>query len=167
MHIQESIQNQFFAALEMLKNAVVQCPPSHWDDAQSPKKFWHVAYHTLFYTHLYLQTSGESFTAWPKHRAEYHDMDAASRTATPLVAYSKEEILEYLAFCRREVAKKTANLDLDAESGFSWLPFNKMELQIYNIRHIQHHAAELAEWLGANAGIQLNWVGSKPASENA
>ena len=161
MYIQDSIQSQFYAALEMLKDTVVQCPETRWDDSQSAKKFWHVAYHTLFYTHLYLQTSENSFTGWYKHRVGYNQLSSEPEGETELLPYSREEILEYIEFCQNQVAEKTASLDMEAESGFSWLPFNKLELQIYNIRHIQHHAAELAEWLGANEGIELGWVGSK------
>lgn len=49
-------------------------------------------------------------------------------------------------------------VDLDAASGFHWLPFTKMELQIYSIRHIMMHTGELAEQLG-QTGIQVDWVG--------
>jgi hypothetical protein len=53
-------------------------------------------------------------------------------------------------------------LDLEAESGFNWLPFDKLELQIYNIRHIQQHTGELYERLGTSGSIELSWVGMKP-----
>ncbi|MCL4826199.1 MAG: hypothetical protein KJZ95_02460 [Caldilinea sp.] len=43
-------------------------------------------------------------------------------------------------------------------SGFYWLPMNKLELQIYNIRHIHAHASELAERLSQRAGIEIDWV---------
>ena len=54
------------------------------------------------------------------------------------------------------------SLDLEAESGFHWLPFDKLELQIYNIRHIQQHTGELYERLGTAGGVELGWVGMKP-----
>ena len=50
-------------------------------------------------------------------------------------------------------------LDLQAESGFDWLPFNKLELQFYNIRHIQQHTGELCERLGTVGDIEVDWVG--------
>ena len=56
------------------------------------------------------------------------------------------------------------SLDLEAESGFYWLPFDKLELQIYNIRHIQQHTGELCERLGARGDIEVGWVGTKPAT---
>ena len=50
---------------------------------------------------------------------------------------------------------------LDAPSGFEWLPFNKPELQFYNIRHIQHHTGELCERLGVMGEIEVPWIGTK------
>lgn len=52
-------------------------------------------------------------------------------------------------------------LNLEAASGFEWLPFNKLELQIYSIRHIQQHAGELMERLGTRADAEIAWVGMK------
>ena len=45
------------------------------------------------------------------------------------------------------------------ESGFSWLPFGKLELQFYSIRHVQHHTGELCERLGTTGDIEVGWVG--------
>ncbi len=75
--------------------------------------------------------------------------------------YSKEDILEYLEVCRKAVKERVASLDLEAASGFHWLPFNKLELQFYNIRHIQHHAGQLIDRLRNHDGIGVGWVGMK------
>ena len=74
--------------------------------------------------------------------------------------YSKAEVLEYLGFCQGQVALILPELNLESdESGFSWLPFNKLELQFYNIRHLQQHIGELCERLGTKARIDVDWVG--------
>ena len=52
-------------------------------------------------------------------------------------------------------------LNLEATSGFEWLPFSKLELQIYTIRHIQQHTGELMERLGTRANVEIDWVGMK------
>jgi hypothetical protein len=57
------------------------------------------------------------------------------------------------------VSEQVPQLNLDAESGFYWLPFDKAELQIYNIRHLQQHAGELMERLGSRAALDVDWVG--------
>jgi hypothetical protein len=66
----------------------------------------------------------------------------------------------YLELCRAEVEKQVPLLRLEEGSGFSWLPFNKLELQFYNIRHLQHHTGQLIERLRTVAGIGVGWVGS-------
>ena len=76
--------------------------------------------------------------------------------------YRKEEVLEYFQLCRQEVKKQVDALDLETESGFEWLPFGKLELQFYNIRHLQHHTGELCERLWAAEKIEINWVGVNP-----
>jgi hypothetical protein len=151
---QQIIRSQYLATLEMLKHAIEECPDTLWNDPADKNKFWHVAYHALFYTHLYLQPTEQAFKPWGQHRHQ-HDL---SEEAEP---YSKAEVLDYLTFCQQEVKEKVPQLNLDAESGFYWLPMNKAELQIYNIRHLQQHAGELMERLGSRARIEVDWVGVK------
>jgi hypothetical protein len=153
MNTKEIIKSQYLASLEMLRGAVIQCPDSLWDDPAYKNRFWHVVYHALFYTHLYLQPSEQDFIPWPKNWSGSNELDHAGEP------YSKDEILEYFEICREQVVKQTQSLDLDAPSGFDWLPFTKLELQFYTIRHIQQHAGELCERLGAVGGIEVDWVG--------
>jgi hypothetical protein len=51
---------------------------------------------------------------------------------------------------------------MNAESGFHWLPFNKLELQFYNIRHLQQHVGELSEQLSDKTGLEIRWVKATP-----
>lgn len=166
MRLKEVIQSQYLAALEMLNRAVEQCPQEAWDNKNEKNRFWHICYHTLFYTHLYLQRKEEDFTPWEKHREEYPFLGTLPwpphREPTIGEPYTRSEILEYLEFCNCEVKQLVPSLELDAESGFYWLPFNKLELQIYNIRHIQHHAGQLIDRLRNREDVGVDWVGMKP-----
>ena len=74
MNIKAIIASQYLAALEMLEQAVLKCPESLWNSSEDKAKFWHVAYHALFYTHLYLQNTHQDFTPWHKHRENYNYM---------------------------------------------------------------------------------------------
>jgi len=164
MDIQQVIQSQYLAALAMLEQAIVKCPQTLRADPDDKNKFWHVAYHALFYTHLYLQDTEEDFTPWEKHHDEYQFMGPMPWPPHDLPKigepYTREDVLAYLAFVREQVQVRVPALDLEASSGFEWLPFGKLELQFYNIRHLQQHAAEVYERLGARAGIDLDWIGS-------
>jgi hypothetical protein len=147
MKLHQIIQSQYLASLEMLKQVIVKCPKALWDASGNQDKFWRKSYHALFYAHLYLQNAEKDFVPWEKH----HDPDGE-------MPFPKEEVLEYLAFVEQQVIDCVPRTNLEAESGFYWLPFDKLELQLYNIRHIQQHTGELYERLGAYGNIELDWV---------
>jgi hypothetical protein len=161
MRAKETIKSQYYASLEMLKQAIEACPESLWYGPEPRNPFWHTAYHVLFYTHFYLQTSEDDFVPWEKHREVYVSLGSSGERSESEEPFSKEEILAYHELCREQVEEKVTSLDLEAQSGFSWLPFDKLELQIYSIRHIQQHTGELYERLGTNRDIELGWVGMK------
>jgi hypothetical protein len=158
METKQVIKSQYLAALEMLKLAVVKCPDSVWNAPEDKNKFWHLAYHALFYTHLYLQQTIADFKPWEKHQDGLQQPGSAAENAP--AAFDREEILAYLSICQEEVEDKTRLLDLESDSGFEWLHFSKLELQFYNIRHLQQHVGELYERLGGRADIDLDWIGS-------
>ena len=165
MDIAATVSSQYLAALEMLKQTISQCPESIWDSAEDKTKFWRIAYHVLFYTHLYLQDTAQTFTPWHLHRRDYELLGRRPWAPNdPIVIgepYDKATVLDYLAFCQQQVAERVPALNPEAGSGFDWLPFNKLELQIYNIRHLQQHTGELMERLGTRTGIELDWVAMK------
>jgi hypothetical protein len=156
-----TIARQYRASLAMLGQAIELCPEPLWLSTEYPNKFWHIAHHTLFYTHLYLQPSEADFRSWAKYRKDSQYLGSrpcAPGTPAVQTPYTKAEILEYHELCRADVEARVPALDLAAPSGFSWLPFNKLEVQFYNIRHVQHHTGQLADRLRAAAGIGLSWV---------
>jgi hypothetical protein len=166
VNFREVIKSQYYASLEMLKQAVIACPQSLWNDEANKNKFWHIAYHVLFYTHLYLQDSEKAFTPWDKHKNESQFMGPLPWPphANPNITetYKKEDILEYIEICIKEVEDKISNLNMEAQSGFHWLHFNKFELQFYNIRHIQHHTGALIDRLRTSTNVGVKWIAVRP-----
>ena len=159
MNFSAMIQSQYLAALEMLKGTITRCPESIWNSPDDKTPFWQIAYHTLFFTHLYIQDSIKTYAPWHLHRNDYESLGHdAAHIAEP---YDKATVLDFMEFCGQEVAKMVPELNLEGESGFDWLPMNKLELQIYNIRHIQQHTGELMERLGGRTGAKLDWVSFK------
>jgi DinB superfamily len=160
--IQHTVARQYRASLAMLRQAIELCPEPLWLSEDHRNRYWHIAYHTVFYTHLYLQPSEADFRAWPKHRKDSQYLgprpSAPGETRKVEPPCTKAEVIEYLELCRSEVEARVPGLDLAAASGFSWLPFNKLEVQFYNIRHLQHHTGQLADRLRTAAGIGVAWV---------
>lgn len=149
MDTKQVIQSQYLAALAMLKQTIVKCPPVAWDNRQDKDRFWFVAYHTLRFAHQYLKAHDKGFPRWEQR---LH--------AQPGVPFSKEEILKRLAMVERDVAEQVPLMDLNAKTGATGALANKFELQLYNIRHIQHHTGELYERLSAY-DVKLGWASQR------
>jgi hypothetical protein len=148
----------------MLGQAIDVCPEPLWLAASgaSPNRFWHIAFHALFYTHFYLAKDEADFVAWHLHRAEYNYLgeNFFKPGVKPQIdqPYTQPELREYLEFCHGEVDRQTVALDLEAPSGFYWLPIDKLELQLYNLRHLAHHEGQLSERLRSQANLGVRWV---------
>ena len=165
MDVRAALKSQYHAGLKSLRLAIEQCPDSLWDNpADGAAAFWRVAYHTLFYTHFYLQKDEHSFTPWTRHRDESQHLSGIpwenNRLPHPCEPYSRNDILEYWRLCDGMINESVEDLDLSAtECGFPWYPIPTLEHQLVNIRHIQHHAAALATRLRREAGVKVDWVG--------
>jgi hypothetical protein len=156
--LRHAITSQYLAALGMLRQVIEKCPDDFWLSTPSQNQFWRVAYHTLFFTHLYLQQTAQEFVPWHKHRHEVESFSQEQPEQADAAPYSRQDVLEYLGFCEEEVKNKTASVNLQADSGFPWYRISKIEMQFANIRHIQQHTGELAEQLSDKTGIQINWM---------
>jgi hypothetical protein len=161
-NIRESILRQYRAGLDMLTQAVELCPEDLWLSNQYRNRFWHIAYHAAFYTHLYVQPSEADFRPWSKHVPNSNYLGphpwAKSEPFQIPEPYAMPDVQEYLKLCGNEVAQQVPVVRLEDSSGFSWLPFNKLELQFYNIRHLQHHTGQLIERLRTARDIGVGWV---------
>lgn len=163
MKEKEILKSQYSASLEMLRQAILSCPDPLWHSPKYTNQFWHIAYHAIFYTHFYLHSSEEAFVPWEKHHDELVSLESGQEEAGEHQPYSKEELLAYLDLCQTQMPGQVEALDLAGESGFYWLPFDMLEIQLYNIRHVMQHTGELCERLGAHGDIEIGWVEMKPA----
>ncbi len=128
-----------------------------------------IAYHTLFFTHLYIQPNEAAFCPWEHHQARVQYPDgiagpADPNSTLPLIPepYTRADVLLYWDFCDHLVDDAIDALDILApESGFSWYKVSKLEHQLINIRHIQHGAAQLADRLRSAADFGIDWVGTR------
>ena len=64
------IASQYRASLAMLGQAIDLCPEPLWLSSDYQNRFWHIAYHAVFYTPFYLQVHESSFQAWGKHKPD-------------------------------------------------------------------------------------------------
>ncbi len=153
-----STWNQFGAAIDTLADAIKLCPDDLWSvalwkDAEDERygQFWFLAYHTLKWLDLYLTGSKEGFAPPPPFLAR----------GLPDQPYTKDQILTYLAACRARCQMTLEGLtDERAQQRckFEWMEPTFLELQLYCMRHVQEHAAQLSLVLGQHGVTGMDWI---------
>jgi uncharacterized damage-inducible protein DinB len=151
------IQRQFHAALDMLANAMEACPDSVWA-GQGRGAFWYLAFHVLFFVDLYLSPEDESQFRPP---APFGVGELEDEVVVPEPAYSKDELLGYWEHCRKKLDAVMAGMTEEwiAEAcPFTYRAMSNGELLLYNMRHVQHHAAQLNLLLRQRTDSAPTWV---------
>jgi hypothetical protein len=149
---------QFGAAIDMLENAVVACPDQLWGDRSQRPEFWYVVYHTLFFLDLYLSDSVDGFA--PPAPFTLDELDP--RGLMPERVYAKEELQGYLDHGREKCRGVIAELTDETarrRSAFGSVDGSVLESLLYNMRHVQHHAAQLNLVLRQKTDSAPGWVG--------
>jgi DinB superfamily len=167
--LRAALKGQYHAALAMLRQAIQDCPDDLWFSREPRNAYWQVAYHALFFAHFYLMPEESAFRPWEGHQSNVQHPDgipgrADPTSSLPLIPrpYTKAEALAYWMICDEMVDEGVDALDLtSANCGFSWYTMPKLDHQILNIRHIQHHTAQLADRLRAATDAGTRWVGGR------
>ena len=157
--------NQYEAVLAALNFAIDRCPAELWDAPAGASPFCQVVFHALFFADVYLGPDEDSLRQQGFHRdnaaffGDYEELEER----LPVQLYERAAIKRYLQHCRAKSAATLAAESaaiLSGPSGFARRSFTRAELHIYNIRHLQDHAAQLGMDLGAQIGLEMPWFGS-------
>ena len=152
--LKDTLWSQFGASIDMLENAIQMCPANVWD---TDKLFWYNAYHCLFFLDYYLSLEPKGFMPpAPFTLSEFGD-DMPERT------YTQNELLTYLSFCRNKCYQVISNLTEEVANSY-WtnesqtMKYPVIEILLYNMRHVQHHAAQLNLILRQEIDDAPRWV---------
>jgi DinB family protein len=159
------IWQQFGASIDMLENALLACPDEIWGDRSQQTEYWYLVYHTLFWLDLYLSGSIEGFT--PPSPFTLDELDPAG--PLPERVYAKDELQTYLRYCRQKCRATIESLtDEKANelSVFGWGEVRFAELLLNNMRHVQHHAAQLNLILRQKIDTAPGWVAKAKNSQS-
>jgi hypothetical protein len=155
--LRDIIWSQFASAMGMLGNAIDKCPDSLWADESRDPQYWYLAFHALFFLDLYLCDSAEGFL--PPAPFTLSEMDPSGRM--PDRVYTKAELLDYLNHSEKKCRRLLGNLtdrQVEGECQFGWLSLSRGELLLYNMRHVQHHCAQMNLVLRQVAGEGSKWI---------
>ena len=152
--VKKTCWQQFGATLDMLGNAINLCPDALWD---TDRLFWYWSFHCLFWTDYYLTLDPDSFTP----PAPFTFSEFESGGAIPDRTYTKEELLNYLKHCS-DKAFKLINSFTEESVQTPWVNktknFTVLEILLYNMRHVQHHAAQFNKILREEIDQAPSWV---------
>lgn len=160
-----ALWNQFGATIDSLQDAIEACPNELWEhrlwrDGTKEVDYsavWNVMSHVLFWLDLYLSGSEDGFEPPPPFGLE--ELDASG--PLPARRFTKDEIQGYLAHCRAKCHETIEAMTDDTAAAVCDLGRFRpsfYELQLYNMRHVQEHAAQLSLLLGREIGLGTRWV---------
>src|SRR4029078_2725042 len=160
---QNAILGQFEAALAMLSHCVDACPAEHWEERIANNTFRQGTYHALFFADYYLSPDEESFQI-----RVLHERGGDERRPEVSAGLSRAETISYVVECRQkaiDVLASETQATRSGRSGFSARQISRVELHLYNIRHLQHHVGQLSAYLRGidpsyAEAVTLRWIGS-------
>lgn len=172
----------------MLRECVERCPDDLWhlDNPSQPvepakdnpdwngveRQFWRIAFHAVYFTHLYLPQNAAAFkpdsSVGVFSRPDFAAMWVEPWSLEPYelpngtLPVSKADVLAYIDLVDDLVAPTLATVDFASpDSGFPWYEsLSKAEHELLNLRHLQGHVGQLSELLMLR-GIDIDWVSSK------
>src|SRR5437762_2439108 len=149
----------------MLENAITACPDEIWSDPSRrpewPRNdvvgYWYLVFHTLSWLDYYLSDQPKGFQ--PPAPFTLDEMDPAG--LLPDRPYTKPELKSYLDHGRRKCRAVIEGLDEKSafEAQCSTRPdLSVAELLLHNMRHVQHHTAQLNLILRQKTDSAPGWV---------
>ena len=153
----ELLRQHTGAAIKMLENAIVACPEWLWDADDQRPAFWYLAYHTLFFLDFYYTLDPASFAPPAPFTLSELDPDGV----LPERTYSKDELLAYLAHGRRKTLAFVDSLTAERAAErreYPWLQTTLGELVVIQLRHLQHHSAQINLILRQRTDSAPGWV---------
>ncbi|WP_221389952.1 DinB family protein [Dyadobacter sp. NIV53] len=161
----QSLWTQFGASIDSLKNAIEMWPEEYW---YTDTRFFYNAYHCLIMLDYYLTIpyTGEFPSTLSFIFSEPGvQVEGVLGDMVPNRIYSKEEMLAYLNRSREKCRNFIDNLT-EHQMQERWIEgpedydmnYAVPEILFYNMRHVQHHAAQLNMLLRQKIDQSPGWV---------
>jgi hypothetical protein len=161
--IKEILWNQFGASIDMLTSAITNCPDDYFT---THRRFYYIAFHSTIFLDYYLTLPPSDFSP-PLSFTQKGPKDRPKEAIDDLIPdkiYSKQEIVEYLKQSREKCKQLIYALtDEKLNDRFKEgdepndMDYPILEILLYNLRHTQHHTAQLNMLLRQDIGKHMEW----------
>lgn len=161
--LKETLWNQFGASIDMLINVISNCPDDYF---LTHKRFYYVAYHSLIFLDYYLTIPPTDFSPLLPFTQKEPDErpQEAIDDLIPDKIYSKPEILEYLELSRKKckqivesLTEEKLNERFTEGNQPNDIDYPILEILLYNLRHTQHHTAQLNMLIRQDLNKHMEW----------
>ncbi len=116
---------------------------------------------------MYLSADEQSFEPPSFYRENYESLDSKEwlpdERGSAMIPSDKKVILDYVEICRQKARRAIASETVESlagPSGFWWYDVPRLQFYLNNLRHAQHHAAQLSLCFRRTAGIGIDWKSS-------
>lgn len=163
--LKQGLWSQFGASIDMLEKAVALTPESLLNKR---KRLFYTVYHTQVFLDYYLTVPPKGFIS-PLPFTITHATEIPAEALDDVVpdrAYTKEELLGYLQSIREKCRRLIFGLT-EEKMQERWVEdpsegkmnYSLFEILLYNMRHVQHHTAQLNIMLRDEINRASPWVG--------
>jgi hypothetical protein len=162
--MKDSILGQYHASLKMLKDCIEKYDDEIWYDAgKYHNAAWHLAFHAIFYANIYASPTEKDIKPWPHERQYYNELgdklDYPPFTKIVIdKTYTKAEMLDYLGFVQNNLPGYLESFQPDKKCWPSWYNLTQFAFHLNNIRHIQHHTAQMMERHNSRKRLPVRWA---------
>ncbi len=156
---------QYEAAFSTINEILAKVPDDVWAGKVANHPFSQSFFHTLFFGDVYLAQNLDEMKQQAfhiEHADSFRDYEELEQRA-PVLTYAKSFVEKYLKFCiekARSVMAEESEESLASVADFPWHTISRAELHLYNIRHLQHHAAQMIMRLRLDKDAHTGWYKS-------
>lgn len=161
--IKDIIWNQLGASIDMLIHSISNCSEVHFT---GNKRFQFIAFHSALFLDYYLTLPPSDFSPMLSFtQKDNKDLPEFSiGDLVPNKMYNKQEILSYLKMSREKCKKliysltdETINQRFKEGDEPGDMDYPILEILLYNMRHTQHHTAQLNLLLRQDLDKHMEW----------
>lgn len=163
--IQESLWRQFGASIDMLINAISNCPDNYFI---MNKRFYYLTYHAIVFLDYYLTIPPKDFSPILPFTIQQADKRPKESIGDmiPDKFYSKIELIDYLNASRSKCKKLVESLTESEILNVRFTEGNQdgdmdypiLEILLYNLRHTQHHTGQLNLIIRQDLNKHMEWA---------
>jgi hypothetical protein len=161
--LKNSLWNQFGASIDMLINVISNCPDDYF---LTHRRFYYIAYHSVIFLDYYLTIPPADFSPllpFTQTKPDERSQEAID-DLIPDKIYNIPEMLEYLELSRKKckqiiegLTDELLNQRFTEGTQPNDMDYPILEILLYNLRHTQHHTAQLNMLIRQDLNKHMEW----------